>query len=268
MQVNAISSQNFGHKGCKHEHNLFSDSEAFASLDKADLMKLSYDMAGKQVNDKKHKRIDNALYYGLPLAGGLSAVATLSKASRFGKLATFATSALNWGAGLLAINAFFGLKNKVVNSSEKLRNFEAQHPIASTLGAIGACIGAVALGTKGLSKLSAKYAPKFEAKYGKMIASKSAPILEKIAKTLDNSKILNKMAEVGTKVPSAIKSAGKFLAVNAPLVLLFTNIAHSVNHRNVKNEVASKDYATLSAVQTAVREQLDEENEFLDSPIL
>jgi hypothetical protein len=257
--VSLSSSQSFGHK--RHDRNnvVHLSAEQFAQLDDKSLATIAYGMASRQVNDKKHRKISNALFYNLPLAGGLATLAQIGKASRVSKLLTVAGSVGSWTAALVGIDAFFGIKDKVVKSSEKLRNFESNHPIASTIATIGACFGSLALASRGLNKLANKFLPKFEAKYGEKLTKNTEKLVKTLAEKLDNSMVLNKLSELGAKVPSAIKSAGKFAAANAPLALVCASLAHSFNHKNVKNNVAVRNFEILKHEQAKTRALLEEQ---------
>lgn len=87
------------------------EEQAFSRLDDSDLRKMAYAKASNDVNDKKHRRIDKALYYSLPLAGGLVAVAGgkfSGKYARINRLGVFGAVAGIWALGLSDIECRLG----------------------------------------------------------------------------------------------------------------------------------------------------------------
>lgn len=263
MQVNSVSTsvvnanQSFGRRNLDREY-----LEQFAELDDKSLKQLAYQNAAYKVNDKKHKRISNALYYSIPIAAGLAAivrtpakiVAEIAKKAKISprtvKFNNFAGTALNWAGTFLAIDLVFGAKRKLDKSSKTVNEFSNNHPILSTLATIGVTIGAMFAAGKGISKLAAK-APK--ARVDKMMNA--------LDKKLVNNKVLNKMSEKLSKVPSAIKNITKGVIDFGPLLLICSSIAHSFNHQNVKASETVKVYDELKTAQSQIRTILDKSEE-------
>ena len=68
MQVNSVSSQvgskqNFGMQMTEEQMQAYARKRAveFANLDDKAVRKIAYNMASEKVNDKKHKKISNAI---------------------------------------------------------------------------------------------------------------------------------------------------------------------------------------------------------------
>ena len=93
MQVNSISSVNQSFKGSISK-------EVFAALSDDDLKVLAYKKASDDVNDKKHNRIDKALFLSSPVIGGLAAAAESS--GRFNRGLGFIAGFTSWAVPLLA----------------------------------------------------------------------------------------------------------------------------------------------------------------------
>lgn len=66
MQVNSVSlagnTKNASFKSMQREF------ETLAALDDNQVRQIAYAKASHDVNDKKHKRISNALYFSIPIA--------------------------------------------------------------------------------------------------------------------------------------------------------------------------------------------------------
>ena len=274
MQVNSLSSRNvepkqtFGRRLSREDRAAMEREalEQFANLNDRQLQQLAYMKASYNVNDKKHKRISNALYYSIPLAAGLAAAIrtpakTLSakglvNSSRALRLGNFAASALSWAGTFAAIDLIFGGKRQLDKSSPAVREFSEKHPIISTIATIGASIGAIFLAGKGISKLAKKVLPKASGTLSKTFSTKELRAVAKVSDKLNNSKILNWASEKLTKVPSAIKNFAKGVIDYGPILLICSSIAHSFNHQNVKAKEVVMSYEQIKDAQDQVRTAL------------
>lgn len=247
MQVNSINSVSF--KGSPIE-------ESFANLNDRDLKEIAYKKASKQTNDKKHRRIDNTMFYSLPLAAGAATLADKVaiqgiKADRIRSikaLRALGTTA-SWGATLAGFSAIWGAKNLVEKHSKVARDFSEKHPFISTVGTFVGGIAAMVGINNGFAKLAEKQA-------AKAISYSSLKILAKAKNALNNSKILNKAAEILAKTPSSIKTAGKGALAFAPIILIATSLIHQINHDGVKAKQAAKNYDELKISQEIIRQDL------------
>lgn len=269
MQVNSVSLNNvesFGSRKYKkdHQENEYSKlySKVIDDLPNAsdeDLKKLAIKDASIAVNDKKHKRINNALYWGVPVAGGLAAVvrnpakAGTFTSARLGNLTKFATTTASWLGTLLLMDGVFAVKNKVSKNSETVRKFDQNHPIISLGLTIGASIGAVALALTGGSRLANKAIKAVKPE----TAAKFTEVVTRLDKVLENSKVLNKISKGMDKVPSALKGFAKGIIDWAPMMMIIGQLSHSFNHAAVKNNVANQNYAELKIARDEARAEVE-----------
>lgn len=256
MQVNSISSANSTRPSFK---SFESDVEALARLDDKTIRKIAYAKASHDVNDKKHKRITNALYYSIPLAAGLAAAVKkpapikLVKSvdlSRFARLNNFASTTLGWAATFLAIDGVFATKRYLDKKVPDMNEFSKNHPVLSTLGTVGVAIAAIAGLIKGSSKLVSKIFSKMSPKTAKDIDKTTI----KIARKLNNNKLLNSISKQLAKVPSSLKNFAKGTLDYAPLLLIVSSIAHSFSHERVKAAEFQNNYNDIKNAQALVRQ--------------
>lgn len=265
MQVNSVSLNNvesFGSRKYKKDHQENEYSKVIDDLPNAsdeDLKKLAIKEASIAVNDKKHKRINNALYWGVPVAGGLAAVvrnpakAGILTSARLGNLTKFATTTASWLGALLLMDGVFAVKNKVSKNSDTVRKFDQNHPIISLGLTIGASIGAVALALTGGSKLANKAIKAVKPE----TAEKLTKIVTKFDKGLENSKVLNTISKGIDKVPSSLKGLAKGIIDWAPMMMIIGQLSHSFNHAAVKNNVANQNYADLKVARDEARAEVE-----------
>ncbi len=255
MQVNSVSlsasAHNTAFKATPEEH-------VFAGLRDKDLRKIAFAKASDDVNDRKHRAIDNTLFFALPLAGGLSAavrdftpeaIAQIGKKNiRSLRLARFGLVSASWAAGLAALSALWNTKDYLAQKVDIIKN----NPVISSVATFAAGFGVLAAvdkyGFKGLMKVINSVDDK-----------KVMPYIKKARTALNNSKILNKASEYISKFPSPIKDMAKGAAELAPLLIIGTQIAHMFGHQRVKTNVATKNYEDLKQAQEKVRENIADE---------
>lgn len=255
MQVNSISANvnskaSFGHRDADVQRAIL---EGLANADDRELRHVAAKNAAKTTNDKMHRRMDRALWYSLPLAAGVAAVVqnpakTVGKISkaRLGNLATFAATALSWAGTFAIIDGVFGGARLLEKSSQKVRDFNAEHPMTATFATIGAGIGALMLGRKGLTKILAKGGDK-PLEYG------TKKFIAKMNKALNGSKIINGTEKLLAKAPNWAKNFTKGVISWSPMLLVGTSIAHSFNHSRVKTAETVKNYTQLKDAQEQAR---------------
>lgn len=255
MQVNSVlassNASNMAFKATPEER-------LFASLRDRDVRNIAFEKASKDVNDRKHRRIDNALFLALPLAGGLSAsVGKLSpeaikhygaKNIRAVRLARFGLVSASWAAGLAALGALWGTKDYLAGKVDFIKN----NPIISFVATFAAGFGVLSavnrLSWKGFSKA-----------LNMVEGEKVLPYLRKARNALNNSKIINKASEYISKFPSPIKDIGRNTAELAPLLVIGTQIAHMFSHQRAKYQVANKNYEELKQAQEMIRNDIADE---------
>lgn len=230
----------------------------FVSLNDNDIRNLAWKKASYDVNDKKHRAIDNALYYSLPVAGGISAAVRkyspeyISKVGshnlRAARLADFGKSFAGWALAITALDILWSSKDYIA----KKVDFIKENPIMSSIATFVAGFGVLALVNRAGSKALAKMLDKVD-------YEKALPYLRKVRNALNDSKILNKTSEFLKKVPSPIKDIGKGTAELAPLIVIGTQIGHLFGHQKVKAEVAAKNYDEFKQAQVNIKEFIADE---------
>ena len=264
MLVNSISAQNVESKQSFGRRNREREAlERFADLDDRSIRQLAYQKASVDVNDKKHRRISSALYYNIPIVAGLAAAVRTPAAknmTRALRLRNFGATALSWAATFAAIDLVFAGKRKLDKASPAVKDFSANHPIVSTLATIGASIGAIYLGGKGVSKLAEKVMAKSANAISNKFSIKQLRGMAKLNNALNNNKALNYVAEKMAKVPSSLKNFAKGVLDYGPILLICSSIAHSFNHENVKARQVVKNYEQIKEAQANVRDALDNED--------
>ncbi len=252
MQVNSISANvnskaSFGHRDADVQRAIL---EGLANADDRELRHVAAKNAAKTTNDKMHRRMDRALWYSLPLVAGVAAVVQnpskavgkLSSRVRLGNLATFAATALSWAGTFAIIDGVFGGARLLEKSSQKVRDFNAEHPMTATFATIGAGIGALMLGRKGLTKILAKGGDK-------PLSFATKKVFAKLNKALNGSKIINGAEKILAKAPNWAKNFTKGVISWSPMLLVGTSIAHSFNHSRVKTAETVKNYTQLKDAQ-------------------
>lgn len=247
MQVNAVSTKgasSFGHRMPTRE-----ELENFAAADDRTLQAFAVKAASDSVNDKKHKRISNAIWYSLPVAAGLADVVRNSKVvGRIPKLKIFAATTAAWAGTFAVIDAVFAGKRAADKHSSTLRDFNKEHPILSTVATLGAAVGVLLLAGKGANKLLDKY------------GDKAVQFLKKhkVDKTIKESKLITNTMKAIRKVPSSIKNFAKGVIDWSPMILVLTSITHTFNHERAKAAETAKNYTVLKAEQAQVKNLLNE----------
>lgn len=252
MQINAInpqitsSARNFTGK----RDNI----DAFINLDDGTIQQLAYVKTAQKVDDKKHRRLDRTLMNLVPVAAGVAAAVltkgkTFIQKGRLENLMTFGSTTAKWFAAFGIIDLVFAGKNKLDQKSEKSREITQRYPFLSFLATAALSFAAIAGAKKGFGKLLDKYGTKFVDKYDAKITEK----LLKAGNKLDNSKVLNKisgvMSKLSDKTPPALKKLGAQVLEWSPLLLGLGAVFHSADHSRAKNQEFIKNYNELKDKQ-------------------
>lgn len=261
MQVNSVSlaNANPAFKGPRE------DLEKYAYMDEMSTRKLALARASKDVNDKKHRIISNALYLAAPISAGLAKACDVPSSlltkvgnvnlSRAARVLVGASEALKIGALFLGIDAIFALKNKIDNSSETMREFSQKHPLMSFFGTVAASLGVFYGLKRGVSF---------------RIAFKNIPVKNirsslKFSEKLQNSKILNKVSKWMDKVPSFAKSMAKSTLNWGPVLFILGRLVHDQNHAKRKAIAFQDNYNQIKGEQAVIRAALDVHDELAAS---
>lgn len=246
MQVNSVSLNGRVSKTSFGDNTL---QERFASLNENELRQLAYAKSSHEVNDKKHKRLDRAIIASVPLAAGIAAAAAPKSMSRIGRLASFGLGAASWILPFAVVDAVFGAE-KLAKKNKSVKDFAKEHPMLTVMGTFAASIGAY-LGLrhgaiKGLNK------------YGDKIFEKASPYMDKLAKSLNDSKFIDKVSATLEKVPSSIKEFTKTALNWSPWVLLLTSITHTFSHDDARAKNFSQNLEELKMAQKLIRQDIME----------
>ena len=239
MQISAISPNFSGRRD---------NIDAVINMSDNDLQKIAYLQTAERFDNKKQRRVTNALFYTAPLAAGLS-TALLSERSATtlfskeisgvaGRLAKGAKVAAVWTAALAAIDLLGAIKNKISENSSEVRKFDKEHPFLSlgTMLALG--LGAITLVNKGAGKLGSLKAPDVMKKY-----------TGKAAKAINSNGLVNKakngLLKLSEKTPAALQDIGATILELSPAAFLFGGLFHSIASNGAQNRDFINNYHTL-----------------------
>lgn len=238
MQVNSVSqAQSF--KGMPI------DARIIGALDDNQLKSIAYQKARHDVSDDKHRRIDNMLYYSIPLSAAFAAAVNPSNMSRISRLSGGAKLAAILTLPFAAVHGAFAVKDQIDKHSRTSAMFSANHPILTGIGTFTAGLlaaGGVRAGAEWLTE-----------KLGVNVDVNGKKATETIAKKLDESKVLNFASKQLAKWPAALKEFSKSALRWSPYVIAAVQIGHVLNHENVKTREYYKNLDALRTVRTAVR---------------
>ena len=225
--------------------------------DDEQLRKIAYYQTQENFNEKKSRRVTNGLFYAAPLAAGLAqAVLGDGKTKLFSKeltgIAGRLGSGLKTAAGFTAVLGAIDLLslgfNKLVNKSDKAKEFVKEHPFVTLGGLIATGLGVVFGMNKGISKLAKFNAPKL-----------LQNATEKVAGFLNTNKFIgsvkNALVGLAAKTPVVLKDIGKGALDYAPTALLFGGLFHSIASSGAKNREFAKNYNELRNLQSDITKQ-------------
>lgn len=232
--------------------------DAFINMDDQSLRQIAYMQTINPKADKNNRTKTSLLINSIPLAIGLNA-ALNSKAGRLGKIGTFAGVAAGWYAGFGIIDLVSATRNKIHEKSEKAREFAQKHPVLSLVNTVAVSLLAIGAAGKGVNKLADKFGPKIINKYGDKIQKS----ITKLSDKLNNSKVLNKLAQakdkVSSKIPGGIKEVGKGVLDWTPVILGVSAIVNSSRHASKKANSINDKYIELKDKQIALAQARNRE---------
>ena len=208
----------------------------------------------KKVNPERNRKINNAMFYSIPVVAGLSTAlltkgkTTLLTKELSGKAAKFAgglKAAVGWGLFIGIADAVIGSKHLLSKKSETVNEFEKKNPVLSFFGTLGVAMAALYYAPKGISKLISKIKPETMAK----ITGKIGKAGEKINKSKTLETIAKPFRSLIKKTPSAIKEAGKIALSWAPDALLLGTLIHSLSSGYRESSEYSRNYSNLKEKQ-------------------
>lgn len=243
---------------------------ALIGMDDDKIRQIAYLKTAQNVNMKRNNRVTNALFYSAPLVAGLG-TALLSKngATRLfgnkisgvaGRMAKGLTTAAYWTAGLLAIDAFGKVRNKVAEKSPELRKFDQDHPLMSIGMMLAAGLGILALVDRGAGKLAKMKAPEF-------LQKGTAKVVEGINNSKFVASTKASLLKLAGKTQPALKEIGATALDWAPVALILGGVFHSISSANSVNREFAKNYSDLKEKQLELAQdtvtKLSVENDFL-----
>src|SRR5574344_1009886 len=135
--------------------------DTFINLDDNTIRNLALAQTNAVTDDRRHKRLDKAIFWSIPAVAGAAAAMLTKEPSNFlgvittgraAKLSNAVKSAGYW-AGMFAVLdlAMYGI-NKITKNSSSLRKFDKNHPFLSTVATLGVGLGALELANRGVYK--------------------------------------------------------------------------------------------------------------------
>lgn len=219
----------------------------FASLNDNGIRYLAKEKTLHDVNDKKHRILDRALYMLIPTAGAVAAAATptITRPTRLDRV--FAAGK-GFGAWFVPLAVGYGVAKTLgvaEKNSQKLSEFNKKHPILSSIGFIGSAFAGLAGALKLGSVLNAKY--------GQKVLNTFSPQIIKFTNYLEKSTVLN-FASIHLKnMNPTVKGFSKSALNFAPWALFAASILHSMGHQSKKAAQYQKNYYELKNAQVQVQ---------------
>ena len=262
MQIKAVNTPVFQGK----RDNI----DAIISMDDNTIRQIAYMQTASKIDEKKNRKVTNALFYSAPLAIGLrNAILSKNGDTRIfsknitgvaGRMAKGLKIAAIWTAALGAIDLLGFGKRKLAENSSEVRKFDREHPFLSFATIIAAGIGAITLVNKGAGRLAKVKAPQFM----QNLTGKAEKFINKNGVITSIKKGISNFAQ---KTPSSLKEFGETLLFWAPTAFLFGGLFHSIASSNAESREFAKNYTALKERQTnlsraRVRE-LSMQNDFL-----
>lgn len=259
MQVSAINSQNSG--SFQNFKGRRDNVDAFINLDDGTIRQLAYLKTNSSIDTGKHKKIDRAFDYALPLAGGLALAAGTAKGGRLG---AFAKGAAGWGLFLAGTNAVMGIEKEMRKRVNGFRELTDKHPFLTFITSFALAFGAGAFvlrkGFAGFDKIA-------KTNLYQKFAKKAAGYAVALKTNKKVASALNIYESAIAKIPSALKSAAKTAASWSPLAIILASFGHSSNHSSVVNRELNNNYNSLKAKQLDLARrrnlELSLENDFM-----
>lgn len=280
MQTPTVSNKN---QNVQFRNINIDKAQAFVNLNDAQLRALAYTDADKR-EDKRAGRNIAATFVAMPivdsLASGVLAENSVAAKAKFGgfelksklkmpasmgeRLFRTGGTAIGWAYALCVIGVYSGIRHLVGKHSTDVKQFDQQHPVLSFVADLGLIFAACILGTKGISKLSEKFAKKCP-KSAEEIGEKFGGMFEKIDKGNFNRKTLPKWVESFAKFEEKspiLAKTGKFALANSMWIFLGAAFAQMLVHSSRKQNSVEQNYYMLKTAQTDAAKQLLKAKEY------
>ncbi len=191
------------------------------------------------------------------------------------KLSAAGNTAMFWGGVLLVSGIYNSVKKAIVSKSEKMQNFERNHPFASLVADIGLFLGTLSLAKKGADKVANKIiakSPEFVKGLNKNIANAK----NWLDTTKINTKVLPKFSEYFAKLSKKapfVAELGVAAVSVAPIIVLVNSLLKASKQNRDFNNSFWNNYRTFKEEQFQIAKHttnvLSTRNDILkkDSPV-
>lgn len=232
--------------------------DAMIRLDDRAIRQRAYERASEQVDEKRNKKVTNALMYSAPLASGI-ATALLTDSSK----TTLFTKEISGVAGRMAkglkVAAFLttalaaidllGLgRKKAAEKSKDVRKFDYKHPTLSFMGTLAAGIAVLAALPHGIARVGKLFTPEFTTKVG----NKVGKLADKINENNVVDVVKHSYNKLGKKSPDWLKNIGALALDWSPAALMLGGIYNSVRGNSDKTAAYIQNYNQMKEKQVAL----------------
>ncbi len=226
----------------------------FINADDIEIRRQALAFANDVTDNKKHRKVSNAMFASVPLVAGLASAILTKGDSTFlskpvsgvaAKIGNGIKTGAVWSLLLGSVSLVGKASRELSKDSESVRKFNSDHPFLSFVAAVGAAVLTMTAGIKGLNYVASKLKPSqvfsIRSKVGKAAnAINKNGFVKSASKKLSNFK---------AKVPSPIKSFAKVMISWAPDILLIGGIFHNINHEAKRGYVFSNAYNSVKERQ-------------------
>jgi len=198
------------------------------------------------------RRKTNALYYSLPLLGGISAATVKGSPAR--KVFKGVKGGALWAGAIGILGIYNKISNTIVEKSPALQEHSQKHPFASTLIDLTLAFAGVDAGTRLLNKGLSSVKPS-----------------KKVIKDINNSKLVknvlpdlrNGFGNIISKAPKfvqntipTIKKAGSSIVKASPLLAIGGILLAGIGHSLKKEKIYNDKYNEIKKLQVSVAQDI------------
>jgi len=249
MPVDSIGTiQNIQNKGSQ---GLIERS--FVLLPDKDIRRIARNKTEEQYPNTNFRKKMNAVFYSIPLLGGISAAAS-TKGSPARKAFAGTKSGALWIGAIGILGLYDSVTKKIMKKSPALSEKYDKHPVAGCIADLTFAFLSVDAGTKLINKgLSLVNTPK---KLVKDI-NNSKLALEYIPKMKNGIKnTFDKVPNAVKQVLPAIKKGGSFVVKNAPLLAVGGLLLAGIGRSLKKDKNYNQNYGEIKNLQLNVAQNI------------
>ncbi|MDD3436410.1 MAG: hypothetical protein PHC64_04570 [Candidatus Gastranaerophilales bacterium] len=270
MQVNSVKSiTSFGER-----RNRFDDASRFVNMNNRQVAYLAYDKAVNPEEERKHQKTILGMLCAIPIVhsivSGIAHTEWLSHIDTFQvedvtvnvfkpkfepilresaseMVSVAAKTAKAWGLGLAGVFAYHAIKNKVVEKSKPLQEFNKEHPIASFGIDLGLILGGFGLLSAGLAHPKVQ-ALKDSSVIFQSIGNFGKNISQRLNASKFGSKILPNIIESYKSAPAPVK-LGALVLAHLPLIIAGATLIKDAAHNKKTKDNIRQEYYGLKEKQ-------------------